>query len=32
MGWLSTILVGFIVGVLAKFFHPGNDNLGFIMT
>ena len=32
MGWLGTILVGFIVGVLAKFLHPGNDNLGFIMT
>ncbi|WP_165087967.1 GlsB/YeaQ/YmgE family stress response membrane protein [Neisseria yangbaofengii] len=32
MGWLGTILVGFIVGVLAKFLHPGNDKLGFIMT
>ncbi|EGV34905.1 GlsB/YeaQ/YmgE family stress response membrane protein [Neisseria weaveri] len=32
MGWLITILVGFIVGVLAKFLHPGKDNLGFIMT
>lgn len=32
MGWLGTILVGFIVGVLAKILHPGNDNLGFIMT
>ncbi|MDO4641289.1 MAG: GlsB/YeaQ/YmgE family stress response membrane protein [Neisseria sp.] len=29
---LSTILVGFIVGVLAKLFHPGKDNLGLIMT
>ncbi|PSJ80009.1 GlsB/YeaQ/YmgE family stress response membrane protein [Neisseria iguanae] len=32
MGWLGTILVGFIVGVLAKILHPGNDKLGFIMT
>lgn len=32
MSWLGTIFVGFIVGVLAKILHPGNDNLGFIMT
>ncbi|MCP1660279.1 GlsB/YeaQ/YmgE family stress response membrane protein [Neisseria perflava] len=32
MGWLGTIIVGFIVGVLAKILHPSNDNLGFIMT
>ncbi|KPN73818.1 MULTISPECIES: GlsB/YeaQ/YmgE family stress response membrane protein [Neisseria] len=32
MGWIVTIIVGFIVGVLAKFLHPGRDNLGFIMT
>lgn len=32
MGWLGTIIVGFIVGVLAKLLHPGNDSLGFIMT
>lgn len=32
MGWLGTIIVGFIVGVLAKMFHPGKDDLGFIMT
>ncbi len=32
MGWLVTIIVGFIVGVLAKVLHPGKDNLGFIMT
>ena len=32
MGWIVTIIVGFIVGVLAKFLHPGKDNLGFIMT
>lgn len=27
-----TILVGFIVGVLAKFLHPGGEKMGFIMT
>ncbi|UOO81497.1 GlsB/YeaQ/YmgE family stress response membrane protein [Uruburuella testudinis] len=32
MGWLVTIIVGFVVGVLAKVLHPGKDNLGFIMT
>lgn len=32
MGWLVTIIIGFIIGVLAKFLHPGRDNLGFIMT
>ncbi|VEJ20419.1 GlsB/YeaQ/YmgE family stress response membrane protein [Neisseria animaloris] len=32
MGWLVTIIVGFIIGVLAKFLHPGKENLGFIMT
>ena len=32
MGWIATIIVGFIVGVLAKFLHTGKDNLGFIMT
>ena len=32
MGWIATIIVGFIVGVFAKFLHPGKDNLGFIMT
>lgn len=27
-----TILVGFIVGVLAKFLHPGGEKIGFIIT
>lgn len=31
MGWIVTIIVGFIV-VLKQFLHPGKDNLGFIMT
>jgi uncharacterized membrane protein YeaQ/YmgE (transglycosylase-associated protein family) len=32
MGLLWTIIIGFVVGVLAKFLHPGRDNMGFIMT
>lgn len=29
---LWTIVVGFIVGVIAKLIHPGKENMGFIMT
>jgi len=32
MGFIWTIIVGFIAGVVAKFIHPGRDNMGFIMT
>ena len=32
MGIVSTIIVGFIVGLLARFFYPGAVNLGFWMT
>ena len=32
MGFLWTVIAGFIVGVIAKFLHPGNDNIGFVMT
>jgi uncharacterized membrane protein YeaQ/YmgE (transglycosylase-associated protein family) len=32
MGIISTIIVGFIVGLLARFFYPGAVNLGFWMT
>lgn len=32
MGILMTIVIGFIVGLVARFFKPGNDKLGFIMT
>lgn len=32
MGIIGTIVIGFIVGVLAKFLHPGKENMGFIMT
>jgi uncharacterized membrane protein YeaQ/YmgE (transglycosylase-associated protein family) len=32
MGIIGTIIVGFIVGLLARFFYPGAVNLGFWMT
>lgn len=32
MGILWTILIGFIVGVVAKFLMPGRDPSGFIIT
>ena len=31
-GIIGTIVIGFIVGVLAKFLHPGRDGMGFILT
>ena len=32
MGILWTILIGFIVGVVARFLHPGQDAMGFVLT
>ncbi len=32
MSLVWTIIVGFIVGVVAKLVHPGRENMGFIMT
>jgi len=32
MSLLWTILVGFVVGVIAKLVHPGKENMGLIMT
>ena len=29
---ISIIVVGFIVGLLARALKPGNDSLGFLMT
>jgi uncharacterized membrane protein YeaQ/YmgE (transglycosylase-associated protein family) len=31
-GLLMTIVVGFIVGVIAKLIMPGKENMGFIIT
>lgn len=32
MGILWAILIGLLVGVVAKFIHPGKENLGLVMT
>jgi len=32
MGIIWTILIGFVVGVVAKFLMPGRDPAGFIIT
>lgn len=32
MGFVWTIVLGFVIGVIAKFLHPGKENMGFIMT
>lgn len=32
MGIVWTIVLGFVVGVIAKLLHPGKDNMGFIAT
>jgi uncharacterized membrane protein YeaQ/YmgE (transglycosylase-associated protein family) len=31
-GLLMTIIIGFIVGVIAKLIMPGKENMGFIVT
>lgn len=32
MGWLWMIVIGFIVGLIARALKPGNDSMGIIMT
>ena len=32
MGIVWTIVLGFVIGVLAKVLHPGKENMGFIAT
>ena len=32
MGIIGTILIGFIVGLIARALKPGNDRMGIIMT
>ena len=32
MGIIWTIVVGFVIGLIAKLIHPGKENMGFIMT
>ena len=32
MGIIWTIVLGFVIGVIAKFITPGKENMGLIMT
>ena len=32
MGIISTIVIGLIVGLVARMLKPGDDNMGWIMT
>lgn len=32
MGIIGTIIIGFIIGLLARFLKPGDDKMGFILT
>ena len=32
MGFIWTILIGFVVGVVAKLINPGRDDMGFVIT
>jgi uncharacterized membrane protein YeaQ/YmgE (transglycosylase-associated protein family) len=32
MSLVATIVIGFIVGLIARLLHPGRDGLGIIMT
>jgi uncharacterized membrane protein YeaQ/YmgE (transglycosylase-associated protein family) len=31
-GIIGTIVIGFIVGLIARFLKPGDDSMGFILT
>lgn len=32
MGIIITIIIGFLAGLVAKWLHPGRENMGFILT
>ena len=32
MGIIGTIVIGFLVGLVARFLKPGDDRMGFILT
>ena len=32
MGIIWTIVLGFVIGVIAKFLHPGKEDMGFVVT
>ncbi|GAC1631679.1 MAG: GlsB/YeaQ/YmgE family stress response membrane protein [Nevskia sp.] len=32
MSIIGTIIIGFVIGLIARFLKPGNDGMGFILT
>ena len=32
MGFIGTIIIGFVIGLIARFLTPGKDVQGFLMT
>jgi uncharacterized membrane protein YeaQ/YmgE (transglycosylase-associated protein family) len=32
MGWFGHVLLGAVVGIVARLIHPGRENMGWIMT
>ena len=32
MHWLYVIIIGFVIGLVARFMTPGRDAMGFILT
>ncbi len=32
MGFVWTIVLGFVIGLIAKLVHPGREHMGFIVT
>lgn len=32
MGIIATILLGLVIGVVARFLHPGKERMGLLMT
>ncbi len=32
MGIVWTIILGLVIGIVAKLLHPGKENMGFVMT
>ncbi len=32
MGWFWHILLGIVVGIIARLIHPGKENMGWFMT
>ena len=32
MGFIGTIIIGFIAGLVARLVHPGRDSMGWILT